>query len=210
MKNAWMWKVSVLGVAMALVGAGCVVGSSDDDNTGGTGGSSASGGSGGSTGGSGGSTGGAAGAGATGGAAGSGGATAAYVCDKNLPSGTTRTPGNWTSSGNNCVDCVASKCKTEADACLATNPNDPCWYGGLDIYDANGDPGTDGVLDGEAPCIQECVVKAVQNGGVADDATVAGCAGQCTTADCGTISGATSELIGCMKNSCLAECLQSL
>jgi hypothetical protein len=156
----------------------------EDISTGGTGGGSggATGGSGGDTGGTGGATGGS--GGATGGSGGGGGAS----CDPSLG-----TPGSCTpvDPSDTCQTCIEANCCPEWGRCIQENPFDNCGVGG-----PNG--------EGEATCFQQCVYAA----GTADEITQGQCAGDCTTPNCGSISGATNELITCLNSSCFSECLQ--
>jgi hypothetical protein len=73
--------------------------------------------------------------------------------------------------------------------------------------------GADG--NGEITCIQTCVTDIVADGGVANDATISSCAGQCASAS--TITPATNDLLACLNNGtradggvgndCFVECL---
>jgi hypothetical protein len=92
--------------------------------------------------------------------------------------------------------CIEQNCCTEYSECIATNPDDSCGWGGP----AN---------EGEIVCIQNCLFGLQQEGGVADDATIAQCAGSCTTAGCSTISPQTSNLVACLKDLCFDTCLQN-
>ncbi len=188
MTKAWR-TLAALGFISALAASGCVVGSGDDD-TGGTGGTT--GGSGGTTGGTGGSTGGTAGAtggtaGSTGGTAGSTGGSAGYVCDNNATG--TPTPGSCEPDdpSNACQTCVKASCCTEYEACVGTNPNNPCGYGAPDG-------------SGEIFCI---INKITVEGQAYADAAAA-----CATPECVTISDATNTLFTCLDANCLAQCLQ--
>ncbi|MEB2312893.1 MAG: hypothetical protein OZ921_16735 [Sorangiineae bacterium] len=65
----------------------------------------------------------------------------------------------------------------------------------------------------ELPCIQDCIFNLVSDGGVADDAALATCAGQCAKDASGVIADTTNELISCMNDetvatNCRAECFQ--
>ncbi|MCE7890865.1 MAG: hypothetical protein DYH12_14410 [Sorangiineae bacterium PRO1] len=64
---------------------------------------------------------------------------------------------------------------------------------------------TDG--DGEIFCFQACYTAELKKGTDPSDAKAA-CAGQCTTPACGTVSGATSDLIACLDTNCLTDCFQ--
>ncbi|MBI3200006.1 MAG: hypothetical protein HYZ29_00600 [Myxococcales bacterium] len=189
MKKAWR-TLAAVGLVTSVGLVGCVVGSSDDD---GTGGSSGSGGSGGSTGGSGGSTGGS--GGSTGGSGGSTGGSGGVACEAD--DGGLGTPGVCTAKDPNdaCQKCTETKCCAEWSACAATNPTSPCMEGGP----AN---------EGEIFCFQTCFIKELKNGADPKDAKGT-CAGQCTTPGCGTIAGVTSELIACLApetGGCFDEC----
>ncbi len=91
---------------------------------------------------------------------------------------------------NACQVCIQNSCCVEYGHCTQS-PDDNCAWGGPDG-------------NGEVFCFQECVF----NAGLADPTTQANCAASCTTPGCGTISSATNDLIGCLNNSCFAECLQ--
>ena len=192
MKNAWRTLAAVGLVTSFAIMGGCVVGDGDDENTGGTGGTGGTtGGTGGTTGGTGGTTGG------TGGASGSGGATggsAGYECEP-ATGGVPGTPGSCEPSDTTdaCQTCIKAKCCTEFQVCVATAPGNPCWEGGP----------KDG--DGEMPCFQTCYTAELDKG--TDPSTAKGtCAGQCATPSCGTVAGATSDLIACLDTGCLTEC----
>jgi hypothetical protein len=147
------------------------------------------GGSGGSTGGSGGGPPGGGGtSGGTGGATGGAGGTAGASCDPNPG-----TPGTCTPVDPNdlCQQCIETNCCPEWGACTQDNPLDNCSAGGIGG-------------EGEAVCFQQCLFDA----GVADETTQATCAGNCATAGCGSISGATNALIACLNGSCFDDCLQ--
>lgn len=194
--KAWFALVAA-GLFGALAMGGCVVGSGDDDDdTGGTsggGGTTSGGGSGGtgnsSSGGTGNSTSG-------GGTAGSTGGTAGVDCDPAQPPAN---PGSCTPQDANdaCQVCISEKCCDEYAACAATSPDDSCAWGG-----PNG--------EGEITCIQNCLFALQADGGVADDTTIAECAGSCLTPSCtqATISPQTNSLVGCLKDQCFSECLQ--
>jgi len=171
--------------------AGCVVGSSDDESTGGTSG----GGSGGSGATGGGSTGGSGGSGATGGSATGGSGGAQFECEP-ADGGPAGTPGSCKASGTDkCEVCIEAKCCTEWSACAATGPGNPCMWGSP----------TAG--DGEIFCFQTCYTAELKKG--TDPTEAKGtCAGSCATPSCGTVSGATSELIACLDKECLADCFQ--
>jgi hypothetical protein len=57
--------------------------------------------------------------------------------------------------------------------------------------------------NGELTCIQDCVHATVFDGGVANDATVSSCAGQCARGL--TISPATYDVLGCLLNGARAD-----
>jgi hypothetical protein len=149
----------------------------------GSGGSGATGGSGGGPPGGGG-TGGGTGGGPSGGSGGGGGAS----CDPSVG-----TPGSCTPDNPNdeCQLCIEASCCAEWGACIQDNPLDNCSAGGI-------------AGEGEASCFQQCLFAA----GTADETTQGICAGNCTTAPCGSISGATNDLIACLNSSCFSECLQ--
>jgi hypothetical protein len=195
--KAWfaLLAAGLLGGALSM--GGCVVGSGDDDDdTGGTGNTSG-GGSGGSTGGSGGATGGTGNSTSGGGTAGGGTGGASVIdCDPTQPPAN---PGSCTpqDTSDTCQVCISEKCCDEYAACAATDPDDSCAWGGP-------------AGQGEITCIQECVYGAQDDGGVADDATIAECAGSCTTPSCtqATVSPQTSTLVACLKDNCFDDCLQ--
>jgi len=79
---------------------------------------------------------------------------------------------------------------------VATNPNNPCGFGGP-------------ARQGEIVCFQECVFAVLDSGGVASRDVINRCASSCVTPGCGTIASATNEMIACLDSSCFAECLQN-
>jgi hypothetical protein len=218
----------MLGLWLGLVGfslaTGCVVKSGDDDDddlgeagdssggtsTGGRGGS-ATGGS--STGGSatgGSSTGGSAtggsstGGSATGGSStgGTGGMDTEYECDPESGDDLQNTPyPNCTAeSGDECGQCLETNCCEESKICYGYNPGNVCGYGGIDYDD-------DGELDGEFNCFVACALDYVEDNDVLDEAGKDYCAGECVTAQCGSVIGtATNELISCAEDHCEDEC----
>lgn len=96
---------------------------------------------------------------------------------------------------NPCLSCIAEKCCDEYSKCGSRLPQASCGWGG-----PHG--------EGEIVCIQDCVLDVGADGGVADDETIATCAGGCTTPGCDTLSPHTSELLACLKSLCFEECLQ--
>ena len=191
MKKAWR-TLAAVGLVTSVGLVGCVVGSSDDDGTGGSsgsGGSSTGGTGGGPTGGTGGATGG------TGGGS-TGGSSGGYACEP-ADGGTQGTPGSCKAQNatDPCEVCVETKCCTEWEACVATGPGNPCGFGGP----------TDGDDKGEIDCFQACYIAELKKGTDPNDAKGT-CGGQCATPSCGTIAGATSELVACLDKDCLDEC----
>ena len=58
---------------------------------------------------------------------------------------------------------------------------------------------------GEIDCFQACYIAELKKGTDPNDAKGT-CGGQCATPSCGTIAGATSELVACLDKDCLDEC----
>lgn len=159
---------------------------SSGDGETGTGGTSGTSGSGGSTAGKGGS-GGSTG-GTTGGTAGTGGSTGGTG---GSTGGTAGTGGADSGPPNVCVTCMQTNCGAEYTACTGT-------------------------CSTELVCIQDCVLGAVAEGGVADTTTIGTCSNQCASG--GSISSETNDAISCMSvgqradggassAGCLSECL---
>ncbi|HYP75195.1 MAG TPA: hypothetical protein VER12_04555, partial [Polyangiaceae bacterium] len=176
----------------------------------GTSGSSA-GSSGGTSGASGSSTSGAAGkAGTSTAGAGGGPVRVSFQCDPSDGSAL-GTPNDCTPADPNdiCEKCIQAKCCAEFSACFATNPGNQCGWGGpLKIN------GVDN-YGGEATCMQTCLIAVVAASGTAPNGPeVNSCASHCATSTsngaskaCGSLIGAqTSELVGCMLNSCSMNC----
>jgi len=194
MNKAWR-TLATIGLVTSFSVVGCVIGSSDDDSTGGAGGTGNTGNTGGT-----GNTGNTGGTGATGGATGgtagqatggTGGTADPYTCEPKDGGSLGSTPASCEPADPNddCQACIKQKCCTEWQACLATGPNNPCGWGGPKAGD--------GTYPGEIFCIQDCLV------GGSDLAT---CGGQCATSECGTISGATNDTAACLDANCLVEC----
>jgi hypothetical protein len=183
--SAWR-KVAAVGLGTALLAAGCVVSSGDDNGTGGTSGTSGSGGSTAGKGGSGGSTGGT--GGTTGGTAGTGGSTGGTGGSTGGTAGTGG--GDAGPCTTSCCVCMEANCATEYNACTGTCAR-------------------------ELVCIQECVLGAVAEGGVADSTTFGTCANSC--AEGSTITPETNDAFSCMNSGqradggtsagCLTDCL---
>lgn len=195
--KAWFALVAAGLFGGAITMGGCVVGSGDDDDTGGTGGVSNGGTGNSSSGGTGNSATGGTGNSATGGTAGvATGGSSAVDCDPAQPPAN---PGDCTPQDTTdvCQVCISEKCCDEYAACAATSPDDSCAWGGP-------------AGQGEITCIQECVFGVQNDGGVADDTTIAECAGSCTTPSCtqATVSPQTSALVACLKDQCFDDCLQ--
>ena len=101
------------------------------------------------------------------------------------------------SSDNPCIVCAKVNCCSELVCCAADSA----------CSGANG--------DGEITCIQDCVLSAVADGGVADNRTVSLCASRCARG--GTISVPTNDLLACFLTGersdggtgadCFLECL---
>ena len=207
-KSYWRL-VAALGVVSAFVASACVVTTStDDDDNGGSGGSGAKAGSsttgGSSTGGS--SPGGSAtGGSATGGSA-TGGSAPAFMCDD--PNSEGGAPGDGgscepDSAGDECQVCIQQKCCEEYSACIATNPNNQCGWGGPALV--NGQPNN----GGELLCMHECLKKLVEVSMIsATDTDIGTCANQCLTPSCqmATVGFQTSDVIGCINNNCSMKC----
>ena len=206
-KSYWRL-VAALGVVSAFVASACVVTTStDDDDNGGSGGSGAKAGS--TTGGS--STGGSSSGGtATGGSATGGNGTAGsaptYTCDD--PNSEGGAPGDGggcepSDSTDECQVCIQQKCCAEYSACIATDPNNQCGFGGPALV--NGQP-NDG---GELLCMHECLKKAVKTSMISATAEDIGtCANECLTPSCkmATVGFQTSDVIGCINNNCSMKC----
>ncbi len=165
--------------------SGASGGSGGSGGVGGVSGSSGTGGFGG-TGGVGGGTGGIGGTSGTSGTSGVGGAggSGAYVCD-NQATGTP-TPGDCTPDdpGNPCQVCVQTSCCNQFEACLGTNPNNPCAYGAPDG-------------SGEIYCILTYVAAGM---------SPPQAAAACVSPACGTISQATNDLYVCLDLYCFSSC----
>jgi hypothetical protein len=134
-----------------------------------------------------------------GGSGGTGGA--AIECD---PNGTlSQTPGTCDDldATNVCENCIKTQCCTAWQACIATNPENPCGYGGP--------PSTDPEVLGEVGCYQDCVwdLQTGPDAGVPDTTALATCAGGCATTGCGTIADPTNDIIACLNNTCFDDCL---
>ena len=114
-----------------------------------------------------GGVGGGVGGGGVGGVGGFGG----YTCDSAAIG--TPTPGSCVPDdpSDPCQHCVQANCCVQYEACLGTNPNNPCAWGAPDgsgeIY---------------------CIVTRIQAGETPGEA-----ANACTSPGCGTISGATNR-----------------
>jgi hypothetical protein len=102
-------------------------------------------------------------------------------------------------SDNPCVACMKANCCTELRACA-------------NEMDCSGTSG-----EGQLTCVQDCVLAAVADGGVANEMTIRSCAGGCGRG--GIVSEATSDALGCMQfgqdlpdggsgTDCFVECLQ--
>ena len=89
------------------------------------------------------------------------------------------------SADNPCIACAKRECCYELVCCAA----DTACSG------SNG--------NGELTCIQTCVLAVFADGGVANDATVSSCAGQCALGR--TISPATNDVLGCLLNGARAD-----
>jgi len=217
------WKHGLwLGLVGFSLAAGCVVKSGDDDDdddvgeagdsSGGTstGGSSTGGRGGSSTGGSatgGTSTGGTAtggsstGGSSTGGSStgGSAGMNTDYECDPDADDNTLY-PNCTAEADDDCGKCLETNCCEESKVCYGYDPGNVCGWGGIDL-DANG------TLDGEFNCFVACALDYVEENDVLDEAGKDLCAGECVTAQCGSVIGnATNELIGCAENHCEDDC----
>ncbi len=216
-------KLALCGTLSSLLALACTFTSGDGDGdfgTGGTGGGNSGGATGGSkangtggkstggaaTGGATGSTGGAAAGGtSTGGAtasggAGTGGADAVMCNDAGTLVPTTKIAMCDPNSDNPCKKCIAMKCCSQFEACNGGSPKTPCGYGAVDG-------------NGEAVCIQDCVLMA----GFSDAKSFADCRAMCKTTACTKVDPATDALIACLNPGttpqqlaagCLMECFQ--
>jgi hypothetical protein len=207
-KSYWRL-VAALGVVSAFVASACVVTTStDDDDNGGSGGSGAKAGSS-TTGGS------ATGGHATGGSGTAGNGTAgngtagsgvSFMCDD--PQNAAGAPGEGggcepSDSTDECQVCIQQKCCAEYSACIATDPNNQCGYGGPALVN---DMPNDG---GELLCMHECLKKAVATSMISATAEDIGtCANQCLTPSClmATVGYQTSDVIGCINSNCSMKC----
>ena len=196
--------------------------------TGGSGGSSAKAGTGGSAAGKGGSSG-SAGASAgkggsttggtggttdggmagadTGGTSGTGGSTSGTggtvdtspTCDP--ATGSTPYPSCAPATGmekDPCALCVQTHCCDASNNCYATDPYNVCGWGGPTRGDYAG--------AGEIGCYTICLSEYVTANDVCDADGIDACTAMCTTEMCGLVGDATSELAGCMQESCPSEC----
>jgi hypothetical protein len=199
--------------------------------TGGKGGTSGSAGKGGTSG-SGGSAGSTAGSGGTAGSAGSGGSAGSTagssgagtggtgmledddpLCDP--PSGMLdSTPYDNCEPADGeetepCAVCIEESCCEQSKACYAYAPGNVCGWGGP--MDDDGEY----LGGGEIGCFRSCMLEFVMENGAYDEEAEGDCVADCTTVtdasgmDCdGNIGSATSELIGCMHDSCEVECFE--
>jgi hypothetical protein len=202
MKKAWR-TLAAVGFTGAFALGGCVIGSSDDDGTGGSGGS---GGKGGSPSSGGAPAGGAAGSSLCGssemGTGGAAGCTGAHVCEHDRTAwqcgeatiGTCEVPQGAEDPLKKCLECMRTKCCNEMKACTATNPNNPCWHSNFD--------------DGTGQEVNEfiCMVNCMRDG-----TDIVDCGDRCQATGCNTIDPATSEAAACADDAtdgCAADCLQ--
>jgi len=146
------------------------------------------------------------------GAAGSGDDDTAPLCDPDsgeLPS--TPYPGCEPATGEEedpCALCIEESCCEESENCYAYAPGNVCGWGGPI-------EGGEYLGGGEIGCFRSCILEFVEENGAYDSAAEDECASSCATEtdsagmDCGGLLGnATSLLIGCMHDSCEAECFE--
>jgi hypothetical protein len=133
-----------------------------------------------------------------------------FQCDPSdgIPVGTPNdcTP---TSPSDVCQSCIQAKCCAEYAACYAIDPGNQCGWGGPAKVDGIANYG------GEIACIQACLIATVAESGTAPGSQqVSACASHCATSsnngatkECGSVIGAqTSNLVGCLLNSCSTVC----
>jgi hypothetical protein len=189
---------------------------------GGTGGGAGKGGSGGTTGGSAGKGGAAGSGGTTGGSAGVGGTTGGSAgmsgSGGTLPTMEETVPQCDPASGDldntpypNCAPsspadpdpceaCIEENCCEESIACYSFAPGNVCGWGGPEDGDFAG--------AGEIGCYVACLAEYVNENEVCDDEGRSACIGACQTTECGDVLGnQTSDLSGCIHDSCNDECL---
>jgi hypothetical protein len=128
------------------------------------------------------------------GSAGGGGSGGVVQCN---PTGENGTPGTSCAADDPldvCQVCLQSSCCEQWRWCVATDPLEPCAWGG---------PGG----EGEVVCFQSCVLEAQLTGGIPDQQTVIFCRSRCATPGCSTISNRTDNLIACLMSNCFDPCL---